>query len=230
MSRTLLFSLSLLAHAALAVWLGEIRVEKARAATAIEIAEVKKEKPKLPEPAKLDEPPPRKSDNTPRSRQAPPTPAPEPPPTPASEQAFNDLPDFGLSLGGGAGAGGIAVPQGRPNSAPAPQRVVKQLAAPAAQAASDGCEEPSGKPKPISVPQPAYTEAARSAGVEGRVRVQLTVDEQGTVADVRVLQGLGHGLDEAALAAARSARFEPALRCGRPTRATFTISMRFSAS
>jgi len=60
--------------------------------------------------------------------------------------------------------------------------------------------------------------------------VELTVDETGRVVEVRVLQGLGYGLDEAALAAARSATFEPALRCGKPSRATFTISMRFTAA
>ena len=84
--------------------------------------------------------------------------------------------------------------------------------------------------RPINVPQPAFTEAARAAGVEGKVRVELTVDETGRVVDVRVLQGLGYGLDEAALSAARSATFEPALRCGKPSRATFTISMRFTAT
>ena len=35
------------------------------------------------------------------------------------------------------------------------------------------------------------------------------------------------GLDEAALSAARSATFEPAQHCGKPTRATFTLGMRF---
>jgi periplasmic protein TonB len=78
------------------------------------------------------------------------------------------------------------------------------------------------------VPQPLGTEAARAAGIEGKVRVQLTVDETGHVVDVKLLQGLGYGLDEAALAAAKRAEFEPALRCGKPTRATFNISMRFT--
>jgi periplasmic protein TonB len=78
------------------------------------------------------------------------------------------------------------------------------------------------------VPQPGYTEAARAALVEGKVRVQLTVDETGRVVSVKLLQGLGYGLDEAALAAARQAEFEPAMRCGKPASATFNISMRFS--
>jgi protein TonB len=80
------------------------------------------------------------------------------------------------------------------------------------------------------VPQPAYTDRAREAGVEGKVRIELTVDETGRVVSVKVLSGLGYGLDEAAVAAAQSATFEPAIRCGKPTRATFTISMRFSSS
>jgi protein TonB len=46
--------------------------------------------------------------------------------------------------------------------------------------------------------------------------------------NVSLLQGLGYGLDEAALATARRAEFEPAVRCGKPTRATFNISMRFT--
>jgi protein TonB len=79
------------------------------------------------------------------------------------------------------------------------------------------------------VPQPVYTDAARAAGVEGKVRVELTVDETGRVIDVKLIAGLGQGLDEAALSAARNASFSPAQRCGRPVRATFTIAMRFSA-
>jgi protein TonB len=96
-------------------------------------------------------------------------------------------------------------------------------------AAAGGCDEPMVKPRPRSVPQPAYTTAARAAGIEGKVRVRLTVDETGKVVDVTIIQGLGYGLDEAALAAASAASFEPATQCGKAVRATFTISMRFSA-
>jgi protein TonB len=92
---------------------------------------------------------------------------------------------------------------------------------------SDGCDDPPAKPKPISIPQPGYTPDAQAAAIEGKVRVQITVDETGKVVAVKLLQGLGHGLDEAALLAARSAMFEPALHCGKPTRATFTLGMRF---
>ena len=90
------------------------------------------------------------------------------------------------------------------------------------------CEEAPSKPKALSRPTPAYTEDARAAGVSGKVRVEITVDERGRVVSVRVLQGLGHGLDEAAIAAARAMTFEPALRCGKPTTATFRVGFNFA--
>jgi protein TonB len=58
--------------------------------------------------------------------------------------------------------------------------------------------------------------------------VELTVDATGAVAQARVVEGLGHGLDEAAIEAARTYRFEPATRCGKAVSATFTIAIRFT--
>jgi len=84
------------------------------------------------------------------------------------------------------------------------------------------------KPKLVSRPTPAYTDDARAAGISGKVRVEITVDEQGRVVAVRLLQGLGHGLDEAAVAAARAMTFEPAVRCGRSSSATFKVGFNFS--
>lgn len=228
MSRLVLISASVGFHVGLVFFLGEVRVEKARAATPIEITEVAPPPPPPPEPVKVEpEPPAPKAE--PEPRRAPPAPAKQPAPEPEAPAApsFDDVPDFGFALEGAVSGGGIAVPVSkRELAAPAP-RVVKALAlAPKAR----GCDEPASKPKPVSVPQPVYTEAARAAGVAGRVRVALTVDETGRVVDVKVLQGLGHGLDDAALAAARNAKFTPAQRCGRAVRATFTIAMRFSAS
>ena len=78
------------------------------------------------------------------------------------------------------------------------------------------------------MPHPAYTEDARAAGVEGKVRVEIAVDASGAVSSARVLEGLGHGLDEAALDAVRGATFTPAARCGSPVGSTFTLSVRFA--
>lgn len=216
-------------HGALAVGVGSIEIKKSRAATAIEYAETQKKKP--PEPAPPDPTPPEK---TPQShalarRAAAPPPAAEPPPKAAQSQALDALPDFGVSLTGGVNGTGVALPVGGGRAArePALEKVLRKAAPVAAALPSDGCDEPPAKPKPSSIPQPAYTEEAQAAAIEGKVRVQLTVDETGKVIDVKLIQGLGHGLDEAALQAARRATFEPALRCGRPARATFTIAMRF---
>ena len=215
-------------HGALAVGVGSIEIKKSRAATAIEYAETQKKKP--PAPAPPDPTPPEK---TPPShalarRAAAPPPAAEPPAKAAESPALEALPDFGVSLSGGVNGTGVALPVGSGAAHEhALERVVRTAAPVAAALASDGCDEPPAKPKPSSIPQPAYTDEAQAAAIEGKVRVQLTVDETGKVIDVKLIQGLGHGLDEAALQAARRALFEPALRCGRPTRATFTIAMRF---
>jgi periplasmic protein TonB len=237
-SRTSFIAFSLVVHGAFAFGIGELEVKKSHAATAIEFAQTKKPA-KKPPPAKI-EPPSRKPEPPAREKRAaaPQAPAEAPPPpadTPPPTAAGSDLPDFGLSLSGGVDGTGIALPvggsaRGAPRAANATKAAPKRLMPVAAAAAAglDPCEEPPAKPKPRSVPQPAGTEAARAAGVEGKVRVQLTVDETGRVVDVKLLQGLGYGLDEAALAAARQAEFEPAVRCGKATRATFNISMRFT--
>lgn len=94
--------------------------------------------------------------------------------------------------------------------------------------AGDECADPLVKPRPKSIAQPACTSSAREANVEGKVRVEVSVDEGGHVTGARLLAGLGYGLDEAALEAARRASFEPATRCGKPVSATFSIAMRFS--
>jgi protein TonB len=238
--RTAFIAFSLVVHGVFAVGIGELEVKKTHAATSIQIAETKKPA-KKPEPPKV-EPPPRKPEPPSRERRAaapkaaepPPEAAPPPPDAPAP---LADLPDFGLSLSGGVDGTGLAMPAGgsakagpRGPATPTTKAAPKKLAAVADPSALDPCQDPPAKPKPRSVPQPAYTDAARAAAVEGKVRVQLTVDETGKVVSVKLLQGLGHGLDEAALAAARQAQFEPAVRCGKPASATFNISMRFNLS
>jgi len=83
------------------------------------------------------------------------------------------------------------------------------------------------KAKPLGVVRPSYTDEARRAHVQGRVRIELAVDDLGQVSSARVLDGLGYGLDEAALEAARRLRFAPATRCNRPVSGPFVIAMRF---
>jgi periplasmic protein TonB len=229
--RSLLIGGSLFAHGALVGVLGLIRAPVAHDATAIEVTESVKKEP--PPPARVDPTPPEPAPETPRARARPAAAAPVPAPEPAVAKTpgLSDLPELGLEMSGGTGGGGLAVPPpaAAPRASAAPVEKTFAKAAPAPKPI-DTCDEGPAKPKLLKLPQPAYTEAARAAGVEGKVRVELTVDETGKVASVRALTTLGHGLDEAALAAARAATFEPAIRCGKPSRSTFTIAIRFSAS
>jgi protein TonB len=98
----------------------------------------------------------------------------------------------------------------------------------AARASARDCSDALHKAKLMSLPQDlGYTPEARASRVEGRVRLAVEVDASGHVTDVRVRDGLGYGLDEAATKFARSLRFEPATRCGSPVPSEFTMSLRF---
>ena len=75
--------------------------------------------------------------------------------------------------------------------------------------------------------KPDYSEEARRRGIEGDVVMEIVVRHDGTVGDVRVLQGLGHGLDERAIAAVRRWRFAPATRRGAPVDVLVEVAMEF---
>lgn len=77
----------------------------------------------------------------------------------------------------------------------------------------------------LSKQKPAYTAEARRLRVEGEVTLEVLFEATGKLRVIRVLQGLGHGLDEAAVEAALSIRFKPARRHGRPIdhRATLRV-------
>jgi protein TonB len=227
--RTLFFGVSFAAHLVLAGALAAIPRRVVRETIAITIAEAKK----APPTAKVDPVPkaveaPAAAPRAARAaKAAPPPPATAAPPNPAPASAGLDaLPDFGLSLSGTGG--GLAVPAAAAAAAPpasASPKVVERTLAPRP---ADECDDPPAKPKLVSHPSPAYTEDARNAGVTGKVRVEIAVDEHGAVTGVRLLQGLGHGLDEAALAAARGARFEPAVRCGKPAAGSIRVGFTFA--
>jgi protein TonB len=56
-----------------------------------------------------------------------------------------------------------------------------------------------------------YPAEARRLGVEGEVALRLLVDDRGQVAQIRLVRGLGHGLDTKAVELARKSRFRPAV-------------------
>lgn len=84
------------------------------------------------------------------------------------------------------------------------------------------------RPKPVSLHQVSkmpkrigdclidYPSEAKTMGIEGRVRLEVEVRADGTVGNVRLIKGLGYGLDEAAIHALERCRFEPAMMGGQP--------------
>lgn len=74
---------------------------------------------------------------------------------------------------------------------------------------------------------PRYTETARRVGIQGLVIVEAIVNERGSVENVKLVQGLGFGLDEAAMQAIRTWRFEPATLHGEPVAVYYTLTVNF---
>jgi len=76
-------------------------------------------------------------------------------------------------------------------------------------------------------PQPLYTDEARSLKLEGEVLLEVMFGANGALHVNRVVRGLGHGLDEAAIAAANKMRFKPALSNGQPVDSTAVVHVMF---
>jgi len=76
-------------------------------------------------------------------------------------------------------------------------------------------------------PNPIYTQEARDLKLEGEVLLEVSFSANATLHVNRVVRGLGHGLDEAAIAAANKIRFKPALRYGQPVDSTAVVHVSF---
>lgn len=92
----------------------------------------------------------------------------------------------GLGVGSGGGTGGGPF---RPGSGIEPPRLLREV-------------------------KPEYTDEARRRGVVGEVVLEVVVRNDGSVGEVRMLRGLGYGLDQRAVEAVRQWRFSPARRQG----------------
>jgi TonB family protein len=76
-------------------------------------------------------------------------------------------------------------------------------------------------------PNPVYTDEARNLKLEGEVLLEVNFTANGQLHVNRVVRGLGHGLDEAAVAAANKMRFKPALRNGQAIDSTAVVHVVF---
>jgi TonB family protein len=79
----------------------------------------------------------------------------------------------------------------------------------------------------LSKPTPIYTEEARSKRIEGEVLLEVVFEASGKLHVVKIVRGLGHGLDDAAVHAAEQIRFKPALRDGQPSDSTAVVHIIF---
>jgi TonB family protein len=161
-----------------------------------------------------------------------------------AQQGSFDLPagpGYGNGTGGANGAKGVVAsagfgngvaisdgrgsPRGTVRSAgfgdadvPAPPTVRTQAAAPAAKITPAEI---------LSKPTPIYTEEARRLHIEGEVLVEAILGASGKVQVLRVVRGLGHGLDEEAVRRAEQIHFKPALRDGQPADSTVILHIIF---
>jgi len=106
----------------------------------------------------------------------------------------------GVDDGTGGGAGGGPY---RPGSGVEPPRLLREVKA-------------------------QYTEDARARGVTGDVVLEIVIRSDGSVGDVKVLRGLGSGLDERAVTAVRNWKFSPARRLGTPVDVIVEVEVEFS--
>jgi protein TonB len=132
-----------------------------------------------------------------------------------AETSNDDTPRFTMAVGAAANdAHGAVSPSG---TAPLHEE-------PAAPLAEDQVE---GRARLARGVAPTYPPSARADGIEGDVRLELVVGTSGTVESARVVRGIGYGLDEEALRAARAFQFLPATRAGHAVRVRMAWSVQF---
>lgn len=82
-------------------------------------------------------------------------------------------------------------------------------------------------PEAVTTPDPEYTEEARNAKTQGLCVLALIVDENGMPRDIRVVRGLGFGLDARAVEAVKQWRFKPSLKDGHPVNVQISVEVGF---
>jgi periplasmic protein TonB len=105
----------------------------------------------------------------------------------------------GIGPGSGGGTGGGPY---RPGSGVEPPRLLQEVKA-------------------------SYTDEARRQGISGDVVLEIVVRHDGSVGDVRVLHGLGGGLNDRAVQAVRQWRFSPAHRLGAAVDVIVEVAVEF---
>jgi TonB family protein len=129
---------------------------------------------------------------------------------------------FGNGIGSGRGA--------RANDAPEAVQQSGFGSVVAGKAAKTQTTAPAAAVTPVvilSKPDPVYPPQARRLRIEGEVILSVLFGSSGNLRVLKVVQGLGHGMDEAAEEAAERIRFKPAERDGRPVDSTALVHIIF---
>ena len=82
-------------------------------------------------------------------------------------------------------------------------------------------------PRLIEAATPGYTDDAKKKKIEGDVIITVVVDEKGDVVDTKVKKGLGHGLDESAIEAAKMFKYKPATKDDEPVSVRLDLPFTF---
>jgi len=82
-------------------------------------------------------------------------------------------------------------------------------------------------PRTLYAPDPEYSEEARKAKFQGTVVLWMVVGPDGRPRDIRIARSVGMGLDEKALEAVRTWRFEPARKDGQPVAVQINVEVSF---
>jgi TonB family protein len=82
-------------------------------------------------------------------------------------------------------------------------------------------------PRVLSQHEPEFSEEAREAKYQGVITLSFVVDESGSVRDVQIVSPLGLGLDEKAVDAVSSWKFQPAAKDGQPVPVQIAVEVDF---
>jgi TonB family protein len=82
-------------------------------------------------------------------------------------------------------------------------------------------------PIPIYQPDPEYSEEARKAKYQGTVILWMVIGSDGRVHEAKVVRSLGLGLDEKALEAVKTWKFEPAKKDGQAVSVQLNVEVNF---
>jgi periplasmic protein TonB len=82
-------------------------------------------------------------------------------------------------------------------------------------------------PKPVYHPEPEYSDKGRKNKISGSVLLSMIVTEEGLTRDVKVTEGLEKSLDQQAIAAVSTWKFEPATLDGKAVPVYMKVEVTF---